>query len=69
MEFLKFYKASETFSFFDSSTTSFKLCKNIWNESGQKDPITGEWEKLYPPIMRNINESCREINNHKFFNN
>ena len=45
-------------------------CVNsIWNESGNKDPITGEWEKWCPPIMRNIDESCREINNQKFFKN
>ena len=52
-----FYHSSETFSFFDSSITSFKLCKIIWNEPGKKDPITGEWEKWCPPIMRNIDES------------
>ena len=34
--------------------------KNIWNESGNRDPITGEWEKWCPPIKRNIDGSCRE---------
>ncbi len=36
---------------------------------GRKAPITGEWEKWCPPIMRNIDVSCREINNQKFFKN
>ena len=34
--------------------------KDIWNESGKRDPITGEWEKWCPPIKRNIDGSCRE---------
>ena len=34
--------------------------KNIWNESGNRDPITGDWEKWCPPIKRNIDGSCRE---------
>ena len=34
--------------------------KDIWNESGGRDPITGEWEKWCPPIKRNLDGSCRE---------
>ena len=34
---------------------------NIWNESVKKDPITGEWEKWCPPILRNIDGTCREF--------
>ena len=34
---------------------------NIWNESGNKDPITGEWEKWCPPILKNIDGICREF--------
>jgi hypothetical protein len=34
---------------------------NIWNESGNKDPITGEWEKWCPPILKNIDGTCREF--------
>ena len=34
---------------------------NIWNESAKKDPITGEWEKWCPPILRNIDGTCREF--------
>ena len=34
--------------------------KDIWNETGNRDSITGEWEKWCPPIKRNIDGSCRE---------
>ena len=34
---------------------------NIWNESAKKDPITGEWGKWCPPILRNIDGTCREF--------
>ncbi len=34
--------------------------KDIWNESSNRDPITGEWERWCPPIKRNIDGSCRE---------
>jgi len=34
---------------------------NIWNESVKKDPITGEWEKWCPPILRNIDGTSREF--------
>jgi len=30
--------------------------KDIWNEPGKRDPITGEWVKWCPPILRNIDE-------------
>jgi len=35
--------------------------KDIWNESGKRDPITGEWVKWCPPILRNIDGTCREF--------
>ena len=34
---------------------------NIWNESVKKDPITGEWKKWCPPILRNIDGTFREF--------
>jgi hypothetical protein len=35
--------------------------KNIWDESVKRDPITGDWEKWCPPILRNFDGSCREL--------
>jgi len=47
--------------------------KDIWNESGKRDPITGEWVKWCPPILRNIDGSCREFDgkewNGTYYNN
>ena len=34
--------------------------KNIWNESGEKDPITGDWKKYCPPIyQKSFDGSCK----------
>ena len=38
----------------------------IWDESVEKDPITGDWKKYCVPILRNINESCQELENHEW---
>ena len=33
----------------------------IWDESVEKDPITGDWKKYCLPILRNFNESRQEL--------
>ena len=42
--------------------------KDIWIESVNRDTITGEWEKWCPPILRNIDGSCREFDNSRNYN-
>ena len=33
----------------------------IWDESVGKDPITWDWKKYCPQILRNIDGSCQEL--------